>query len=1155
MKKIIYSLVIMIAAGSLFTSCIDQVEPVGILDMRSAKAEYIRALKDLRAADAEFRRAEAALKQADARYRDAETAWMNAQTENQNLLNELQALLNEAQAMDNELKAAQIADQIARLQMQMEEDAKQHEINMLNLDKALAQAEEDLRVALRNIALHSQDLTDDEKLAVAEAVAIYEGIFEVYQKQVVKVKEAQAKLDSLQEWKSRFADKDWDSEYHKYDYKVKIWERQIIKAKRRIEKNKELLETAPSPDEIDMNEWNAELEAMQAEIDALTYSFNTTTVKEIAQYYVNYVHDGVQAFNDAVTVFMAQFDGYNLNPLTKAEEALIKGGEKKEDDFKKAMADSIKFDMLPKGKISAPTFNKFAYLLKSYKQESPISKADPKNNIMSPANDTIKIVMVNQSMKDFIMGKAGNGENSQEYTWKDANKVEHTIYANYGLWGAYDILERELVTKQKEATSPEKLAELKKAEHEADSVWAKHRQILIDGLAKYEPYTKAIAAYEQTVKNNGQGATAMVKAIDAVRTELEKVDGVADFASFTQNDSVAIFNAFVAFAKAREDYLDYEYDKKTDAHDLDYFRFATGKSGGKVIIDSVKFSAMTWTDFAAHKYDFQEDGTAPVSGTDVSATLPLDSEDGIVNIANALMGADFGNALKSYPMATTALTTAQFNTNALYAIWKVDDYKKPTKILNADDTEFTPSNLATAKKAVTDAVNDYIKVYNSFWNQSVAAAGTEYDAYFTKVEADPTKTADIKKEREKAEKAINDLLDSDLNPKSYTLATFKPYADEAPIVTFTGADIDETDAILAVLTGVDPKCTDRTDNDFYKGNIKSSAIFLGNNTDFYKYMKAAYDLWAATNEEITNELATLKAWIEGVEKTFEADAAQTGDNDKAAYDAWKKAYGKAVDHAADLIEFYTALAEFAGVDEDGNPNMPVTITGTYDDPDSITPNNWFELINKNILGDADGWVEYLGGAQLELAEELFPDFPEVFQGWKEAIEEYNDEKAHLEILMDSFKTAYYAAAKAAGYDEFNKTGKSAADWDALYKAYKDAREAYVQTLKNKIKADTQVIDDYSKKIADYWSEVPAIDIEIADALANFNIEKHRLNALEEALAYAKANMEKILEYVQSQDFSFVLLNADASNINVDAQALQAALDALKSLGISIPGII
>ena len=1162
MKKIIYSLVIMIAAGSLFTSCIDQVEPVGILDMRSAKAEYIRALKDLRAADAEFRRAEAALKQADARYRDAETAWMNAQTENQNLLNELQALLNEAQAMDNELKAAQIADQIARLQMQMEEDAKQHEINMLNLDKALAQAEEDLRVALRNIALHAQDLTDDEKLAVAEAVAVYEGIYEVYQKQVVKVKEAQAYLDSLKEWKVRFADKGWDGDNHKYAYKVNLWQREIDNAKRSIDKLNSMLDEVPSPDEIDMNEWNSELEALQAEIDALTYNFATTTTKEVAEYYVNYVHDGVKEFNDAVKVFLAQFDGYNLNPLTKTEEALIKGGEKKEDDFKKAMADSIKFDMLPKGKISAPTFNKFAYLLKSYKQESPISKANPKNNIMNPANDTIKIVMVNQGMKDFIMGKAGNGEGSQEYKWKDANKVEHTIYANYGLWGAYDILERELVTKQKEAASPEKIAELKKAEHEADSVWAKHRQILIDGLAKYQPYTKAIADYEKAVKENNTGASAMVQAIDALTEQINIVSG---HSAWSLNDSTAIFDAIVAFAAARESYLDLtaKQIKEKFGENANPLYYHYTKASAPVVIDSVKFTDLKFADFkkvedrgtagknSPYAFSKLDDGTCKYTGTD---------HDAFTAVMEQLFGAEMVNKVKAATVVKIAEADMETvfndgtNYTPLYTMYKYVA-GDPAKIVNLDDTPFVPKSVSDAKAAVKEAVNDYIDVYNSFWNQSVAAAGTEYDAYFAKVEADPTKTADIKKEREKAEKAIKDLLDPDLDPKSYTLATFKPYADDAPIVTFTGANIDETDAILAVLTGVDPKCTDRTDNDFYKGNISGSAIFNGNNTDFYKYMKAAYDLWAATNEEITNELATLKAWIEGVEKTFEADAAQTGDNDKAAYDAWKKAYDKAVDHAADLIEFYTALAEFTGVDEEGNPNGIVTIPDIYDSPETIAPPKVFALFDTNVLGDVTGWIENLGGEQLALAEELFPDFPAVYAEWKIATDEYLDEKAHLDILMDSFKKAYYAAAKAAGYDEFNKEGKSAGDWDALYKAYKDAREAYINDLKNRIKYWENVLDTNAKKIADYWSEVPAIDIEIADAQANLAIEQHRLWALEDALAYAKANLQKILEYVQSQDFSYVLVNADASNLSFDTTALQTALDVLKNLGISIPGII
>jgi len=163
MKKIIYSLVIMIAAGSLFTSCIEQVEPLGVQDLRFAKAEYIRALKDLRAADAEFRRAEAALKQAEARYTDAETARVLAEVEMQELLNEYQALVNLDFAGEVEYNEAERAARIEELEMQMEELRAEHEIAMTEAAEALALAQEDLRVTLRNIALAAQSLTDAEK--------------------------------------------------------------------------------------------------------------------------------------------------------------------------------------------------------------------------------------------------------------------------------------------------------------------------------------------------------------------------------------------------------------------------------------------------------------------------------------------------------------------------------------------------------------------------------------------------------------------------------------------------------------------------------------------------------------------------------------------------------------------------------------------------------------------------------------------------------------------------------------------------------------------------------------------------------------------------------------------------------------------------------
>ena len=1134
MKKIIYSLVIMIAAGSLFTSCIEQVEPVGLLDMRSAKAEYIRALKDLRAADAEFRRAEAALKQADARYRDAETAHLNAQTENQNLLNELQALLNEAQAMDNELKAAQIADQIARLQMKMEEDQLKHEADMLKLQQALEQAAEDLRVALRNIALHSQDLTDDEKKAVAEAVAVYEGIFEVYRKQAVKVKEAQALVDSLKEWKARFADKGWDGDKHQYTYKVNLWNREIKRAEARIEKYKALLEDVPSPDEIDMNEWDAELKALQDEIDALTYLYNTTTVKEIAEYYVNYVHDGLKEYNDAVKEFMAEYGGN----ITAAEVKLIAGGEKTQDDFKGKMADSIAFPKFPIGTISAATFNKFGYLLKSYKQFAP----NAKTNIMEPAADTIKIVgPVNQAMKDFILGKAGNGENSQKYEFTDKNKVKQTIYANYGLWGAYDILERELVTAQEEAASEEKVKELEKAMNEQDSIWKTHRQILIDGLAKYEPYTKALKEYTDAVSENGKGATKMVDAIKAIKAAFSHIQNVEQNSNFDYYDSTEVFKALIAFAEAREAYLDYTAPKAKDIDPMDpvkrdstVFYYSKGKSGaGKPILASKKFTALTFAELRAGEYEYDLAGAGdnkPYGGTVVNA---------LANIINQLMGAEFVAAITADPI--TAVTVASGMTEALYNTYTVKTWDNPKEIQIGGES-YMSAEISAKKEAVKDAVQEFIDVYNDFWNKSLTAAGNEYDAYFTAVESNAKADA-IAKAKTNAEKAINALFVFPTleDVKDYTLNTFKPYADKAPIVTFTGADVDATDAICAVLTAVDPACTDKTDNTYFETNpISGGAIFNGNATDFYNYMKACYDYYVATNPQITDELAAVKAWVESVEKTFESDAAKATTDDTKAYKDWKKNYEAAV-------ERYAALAAFTGLDEETGLPLGLWMLGSYPDPESITPNNYFELFDINVLGDVDGWSEYLGGMQLALAEQCFPKFPEVWQGWKEAIEEYNDEKFHLETLIDSFKAAYFAAAKAAGYDEFNKTGEKAKDWDELIDAYKAARESYINSLKAKIKDQETIIDTNAKNIADFWSEVPAIDIEIANAEADLSIETRRMLALEQALAYAKANMEKVLEYVQSQDANFVLLNADLND-------LQTILTLLKNAGIVIPGL-
>ena len=337
MKKIIYSLVIMIAAGSLFTSCIEQIEPVGILDMRTAKAEYIRALKDLRAADAEYRRAEAAVQQANAAYRQAEAAWMQEKVNEQKLFNELQALYNEAQEMDNMQKAAEVANEIDKLEKRMEERELEHAATMAELQAEVAEAENALRIVLRDIALSAQDLTADEKMTIQAACDYYWQAYEEVAKQSIAELKAQRKVDSLKEAKQRFADKSWDNETLKYQYKVDLWQRAIDRATKNRAKYQAIYDAAPKTVEAayeDVKEWKETLKALQDDEDDLEYSKHEL-VEEISKYYVNYVHDGYKEFQNAVTAWKEENVKPSKDALSHEDSVLVKEGEKKPEDFKK----------------------------------------------------------------------------------------------------------------------------------------------------------------------------------------------------------------------------------------------------------------------------------------------------------------------------------------------------------------------------------------------------------------------------------------------------------------------------------------------------------------------------------------------------------------------------------------------------------------------------------------------------------------------------------------------------------------------------------------------------------------------------------------------------------------------------------------------------
>ena len=319
----------------------------------------------------------------------------------------------------------------------------------------------------------------------------------------------------------------------------------------------------------------------------------------------------------------------------------------------------------------------------------------------------------------------------------------------------------------------------------------------------------------------------------------------------------------------------------------------------------MKFSAMSWDDFKAHKYDFRPTtGKTPITAEAPSDVLVLDQENGFYNIIEQIFGATVADKVCIYPCQTEPnadLDKDAFNNggNAFYGLYDVDDYKTPTKFFeHGTTTEYVPSNLADDKDAIEEAIYDateldgYINVYNSFWNQAETGAGIDYTLYYAAVEsgADPEDIADAKKNAEDA--AIAGFAYDVDDVKGYTLATFKPYADEAPIVYFTnGSTIDTTVAMKAILTAVDPETASKLENDQWDGDVfeNQSAIFNGGATDFWFFMKAAYDYYVATNTNLVQDLETIKKWINDVEQAFTDDAARKTSGE-TAYKNDKKAY-------------------------------------------------------------------------------------------------------------------------------------------------------------------------------------------------------------------------------------------------------------------------
>lgn len=130
------------AAAFMFASCLQMEEPASIEALRTAKAELISA---------------------EVQYKMAETAYKNAETAHQQALTEYQLLLNKIAELNVAKQAAQDEKAILELEQAIELMKMEHQINVLDKKKDLAQAEQNYADALLLLAEKAKGISDGEK--------------------------------------------------------------------------------------------------------------------------------------------------------------------------------------------------------------------------------------------------------------------------------------------------------------------------------------------------------------------------------------------------------------------------------------------------------------------------------------------------------------------------------------------------------------------------------------------------------------------------------------------------------------------------------------------------------------------------------------------------------------------------------------------------------------------------------------------------------------------------------------------------------------------------------------------------------------------------------------------------------------------------------
>lgn len=250
----------------MFSSCLENIEPEGIKDLRGAKAELLRAKTALEEANAAKVNAEAAFVQAQAKIQEAIAKQEEAKAAYEAAVARLKELEVEKQtALDQieiEKAIAEAQAEIAEAEALAAVYAAQLERDLLYVQAEIAKNQAALEKALKDLAIAKNTLTPEQQGAIASLeLAVTTAKNDVEAKTVALEAAAKqlatmlAEVDEAKINKAVFA----------------LAEREVIKAKAYLEGKIEAEAEAKAALELDpsVTDWEAKVEAYEAEIAKL----------------------------------------------------------------------------------------------------------------------------------------------------------------------------------------------------------------------------------------------------------------------------------------------------------------------------------------------------------------------------------------------------------------------------------------------------------------------------------------------------------------------------------------------------------------------------------------------------------------------------------------------------------------------------------------------------------------------------------------------------------------------------------------------------------------------------------------------------------------------------------------------------------------------